>query len=100
MIPKIIHLCWLSGDAYPAKIAKCIASWKKFLPDYEIMLWDTNRFDLSSSQWVREAFEHKKYAFAADYIRRLSNIRSMPLRLTISAFMRSITMAVSIWTLM
>ena len=59
MIPKIIHLCWLSGDAYPAKIAKCIASWKKFLPDYEIMLWDTNRFDLSSSQWVREAFEHK-----------------------------------------
>ena len=69
MIPKIIHLCWLSGDAYPAKIAKCIASWKKFLPDYEIMLWDTNRFDLSSSQWVREAFEHKKYAFAADYIR-------------------------------
>jgi hypothetical protein len=69
MIPKIIHLCWLSGDAFPAKIAKCIASWKKFLPDYEIMLWDTHRFPMSQSDWVREAFECKKYAFAADYIR-------------------------------
>lgn len=69
MIPKIIHLCWLSGDAYPPKIQKCINSWKKILPDYEIMLWDTNRFDLNSSIWVKQAFEKKKYAFAADYIR-------------------------------
>ena len=69
MIPKIIHLCWLSGDPYPAKIARCIESWKTFLPDYEIMLWDTKRFPLSQSQWVREAFEKKKYAFAADFIR-------------------------------
>lgn len=69
MIPKIIHLCWLSGDPYPPKIAKCLASWKKHLPDYEVMLWDTKRFDLSSSIWVRQAFEKKKYAFAADYIR-------------------------------
>lgn len=69
MIPKIIHLCWLSGDPYPAKIAKCLETWKKFLPDYEVMLWDTNRFDLNSSVWVKQAFEKKKYAFAADYIR-------------------------------
>ncbi len=69
MIPKIIHLCWLSGDPYPPKIAKCLASWKKHLPDYEVMLWDTNRFDLESSIWVKQAFEKKKYAFAADYIR-------------------------------
>jgi mannosyltransferase OCH1-like enzyme len=69
MIPKIIHLCWLSGDPYPPKIAKCLESWKKYLSDYEVMLWDTNQFDLSSSIWVRQAFEKKKYAFAADYIR-------------------------------
>ncbi len=69
MIPKILHLCWLSGDAYPPKIARCIDSWKKILPDYEIMLWDTKRFPLEQSQWVREAFEARKYAFAADYIR-------------------------------
>ena len=69
MIPKIIHLCWLSGDPYPVKIAKCLASWEKFLPDYEVLLWDTNRFDLESSIWVKQAYEKKKYAFAADYIR-------------------------------
>lgn len=69
MIPKIIHLCWLSGDSYPPKIAKCLESWKTFLPDYEVILWNTNRFDLESSLWVKQAFENKKYAFAADYIR-------------------------------
>ena len=69
MIPKIIHLCWLSGDPYPSKIVRCLKTWEKYLPDYEVMLWDTNRFDLDSSIWVRQAFEKKKYAFAADYIR-------------------------------
>lgn len=69
MIPKVIHLCWLSGDKYPSKIAKCIDSWKRALPEYEIILWDTNRFNLNESLWVKQAFEKKKYAFAADYIR-------------------------------
>lgn len=69
MIPKIIHLCWLSGDPYPAKIEKCIQSWNKNLPDYEIMIWDTKRFDIEKNIWVKQAFEKKKYAFAADYIR-------------------------------
>lgn len=69
MIPKIIHLCWLSGDPYPPKIAKCLNTWAKYLSDYEIALWDTKRFDLNSSVWVKQAFENKKYAFAADYIR-------------------------------
>lgn len=53
----------------PEKILKCIESWKKFLPDYELIKWDLNRFPLSKNVWVREAFERKKYAFAADYIR-------------------------------
>lgn len=69
MIPKQIHLCWLSGDPYPQKIQRCIDSWKKQLPDYEIILWDTKRFDLDTVPWVKQAFEAKKYAFAADYIR-------------------------------
>lgn len=38
MIPKIIHFCWLSGDAYPQKIQYCIKSWKNILPEYEIRL--------------------------------------------------------------
>ena len=69
MIPKKIHFCWLSGDEYPPLIKHCIETWKKVLPDYEIVLWDTNRFDINSVAWVKEAYESKKYAFAADYIR-------------------------------
>lgn len=69
MIPKIIHLCWLSGDPYPRKIQFCIDSWKEFCPDYEIMLWDTKQFDINSMPWTKQAFEAKKYAFVADYIR-------------------------------
>ncbi len=69
MIPKIIHYCWLSNDPFPASINYCINSWKKTLPDYEIMLWDFNRFPKGKSRWVDEAFGARKYAFAADYIR-------------------------------
>ena len=69
MIPKIIHFCWLSDDEYPKLIKKCIESWKNKLPDYELILWDTKKFDLNSTIWTKQAFEAKKYAFAADYIR-------------------------------
>ena len=69
MIPKIIHLCWLSNENYPTKIKQCIKSWEKYLPEYKIMLWDTKRFNLEESIWVKQAFEKKKYAFATDYIR-------------------------------
>lgn len=69
MIPKKIHYCWLSGDPFPELIANCMESWKKYLPEYEWILWDTNKFDVNQNQWVSEAFKSKKYAFAADYIR-------------------------------
>lgn len=69
MIPKKIHFCWLSGDEFPPLIQYCIDTWKKVLPDYEIVLWGTKRFDINSVAWVKEAFAAKKYAFAADYIR-------------------------------
>lgn len=69
MIPKIIHYCWLSNDPIPQKLQNYIQSWKKNLPDYELVLWNFDRFDKDSSLWVKQAFENKKYAFAADYIR-------------------------------
>ena len=69
MIPKIIHYCWLSGEEYPQDIKNNIASWKALLPDYEFMLWDTNRFDISTNIWTQQAFEKNKFAFAADFIR-------------------------------
>lgn len=69
MIPKIIHYCWLSGDPIPDRLQKCMDSWEKKLPTYEFILWDLNRFDINQTLWVKQAFEAKKYAFAADYIR-------------------------------
>lgn len=69
MIPKIIHFCWLSDEPYPEKIQKCIDSWHKYLPDYEFIHWNYDRFPRGTSKWVDDAFDNKKYAFAADYIR-------------------------------
>jgi hypothetical protein len=69
MIPKIIHFCWLSGDPYPESIERCLDSWHRHLPDYDIWLWDTKRFDINRVLWVKEAFDAGKYAFSADYIR-------------------------------
>ena len=69
MIPKIIHYCWFSEDPYPTKIAKCIASWKKYMPDYQIKRWSAKNFDINSVKLVREAYGKKKWAFATDFIR-------------------------------
>lgn len=69
MIPKVIHYCWLSGEPYPDEIKYCIDSWQKTLPDYEFVLWDAERFDVNALEWTKQAFEAKKYAFVADYIR-------------------------------
>ena len=69
MIPKIIHYCWLSNDPIPESLQTYMKSWMKFLPNYEFVLWNFDRFDKTSSIWVQEAFKKKKYAFAADYIR-------------------------------
>ncbi|MGV3763105.1 glycosyltransferase family 32 protein [Parapedobacter sp.] len=67
MIPKIIHYCWLSDDPYPELIEQCFASWKRYLVGYELYRWDIG--NAPNVPWVHEAFEGKKYAFAADYIR-------------------------------
>lgn len=84
MIPKIIHICWLSGDPFPQDIQRCLDTWKIHLADYEIWLWGKKPhdkkfteglnivekpFDIDSTIWTKQAFENRKYAFAADYIR-------------------------------
>ena len=53
----------------PDKLTKCLESWKNKLPDYEIIKWDLNKISLEHNLWIKQAFERKKYAFAADYIR-------------------------------
>lgn len=69
MIPKIIHYCWMSGEPFPELIQECIDTWKKILPDYQIVEWNKTNFDVNTSQFTKEAFEKKKYAFVSDYVR-------------------------------
>ena len=69
MIPKIIHYCWFGGKPLPELAQKCISSWKKYCPDYEIKEWNESNFDLNSCDYVREAYEAKKWAFITDYVR-------------------------------
>jgi hypothetical protein len=68
-ILRRIHYCWLSGETKPVFIQSCIESWSRHMPDYEIVCWDTNKFDVDSVRFVKQAFEARKWAFAADYIR-------------------------------
>lgn len=69
MIPKIIHYCWFGRNPLPPLALKCIASWKKYCPDYEIKEWNEDNFDLSINAYVREAYEARKWAFITDYVR-------------------------------
>lgn len=69
MIPKIIHYCWFGGKPLPRSAEKCIASWKKYLPDYEIKRWDESNFDVNAIPYTREAYAAGKYAFVSDYAR-------------------------------
>ena len=70
MIPKIIHYCWFGGNPLPESAQKCIASWKKYCPDYEIIQWNEDNFDIFDCPlYVRQAYEAKKWAFVTDYVR-------------------------------
>lgn len=69
MIPKIIHYCWFGKNKLPNKAKKCIASWKKYLPDYKIKEWNENNFDIKCCTYVQEAYEAGKWAFVSDYAR-------------------------------
>lgn len=69
MIPKIIHYCWFGRGKMPELAEKCIASWHRFLPEYEYKLWNEDSFDINSVPYVKEAYEARKFAFVTDYIR-------------------------------
>ena len=69
MIPKIIHYCWFGRGEKPELAQKCIASWKKFCPDYEIIEWNEDNFDLNCNDYVRYCYANKKWAFLSDYVR-------------------------------
>lgn len=69
MIPKKIHYCWFGGNPLPELAQRCINSWKKFCPDYEIIEWNESNFDLNYCDYVKEAYAAKKWAFVSDVAR-------------------------------
>lgn len=70
MIPKIIHYCWIGGAPLPELSEKCIASWKKHMPDWEYMEWNESNFNIAAAPlYVQQAYEARKFAFVSDYVR-------------------------------
>lgn len=69
MIPKKIHYCWFGKGEKPKKAQKCIASWKKYCPDYEIIEWNEDNFDIKQYPYAAYCLENKKYAFLSDFVR-------------------------------
>lgn len=69
MIPKIIHYCWFGRNPLPESAIKCINSWKKYFPNYEIKEWNEDNFDVNIIPYTTQAYSVKKYAFVSDYAR-------------------------------
>lgn len=69
MIPKTIHYCWFGNAPLTPLAQRCMASWHRHLPDYEVVRWDERNFDLDTVPYVREAWERGQYAFVSDYVR-------------------------------
>lgn len=68
MIPKILHYVWLGNQDKPESVLKCIETWNKYLPDYQIIEWNEKNFDVENYAYCKEADE-RKYAFVSDFIR-------------------------------
>lgn len=69
MIPKKIHYCWFGRGPLPVLAVKCIESWKKYFPNYEVIEWNEENFDVNIIPYTKEAYNAKKYAFVSDYAR-------------------------------
>ncbi|NHM29283.1 glycosyltransferase [Neobacillus terrae] len=68
-IPKIIHYCWFRGNSLSKLAEKCIESWMQYCPGYVFQRWDESNFDINCNQYVKEAYESKKWALVSDYVR-------------------------------
>ncbi|MDO5555815.1 MAG: glycosyltransferase [Clostridia bacterium] len=66
---KIIHYCWFGSTKKPKKLKKYFKSWKKYLPDYKLMEWNESNFDVNTTDFSKQAYENKKWAFVADVAR-------------------------------
>ena len=68
-IQKIIHYCWFGKGKKSKLMKKCMKTWSKYFPDYKIIEWNEENFDINQNEYVKEAYKNKKYAFVSDYAR-------------------------------
>lgn len=68
-IPKKIHYCWFGNGEIPDKEKRCIESWYKMCPDYEIVKWDESNYDITKNQYMLDAYRAKKWGFVPDFAR-------------------------------
>ena len=66
---KIIHYCWFGNKKMEDYTIACIKSWQEHFPNYQIMVWNENNFDVNICDYTKEAYEAKQYAFVSDYVR-------------------------------
>lgn len=69
MIPKVIHYCWFGKKPLPEEALRCIESWRKYCPDYQIIEWNEENYDVSKNKYMQDAYIEKKWAFVSDYAR-------------------------------
>lgn len=69
MIPKIIHYCWFGNGEQPEIVKKCIKSWERFCPGFEVKLWSEDNYDVTKNRYMKEAYDNKMWAFVSDYAR-------------------------------
>ena len=88
MIPQIIHYCWFGRGEMPQLAKNCIASWYKYMPDWEYKLWNEDNFDVNFLPYTKEAYEARKFAFVSDYVRlwALNNVGGVYLDTDVEVF--------------
>lgn len=69
LIPKVIHYCWFGNKPIPDGLLKCMESWKRFCPDYEIVRWDESNYDVHKNKYMSQAYESRRWGFVPDYAR-------------------------------
>ena len=69
LIPKKLHYMWLGRKPLPDNLKKCIGSWRKYCPDYEIIEWNEDNYDISKHPYMEQAYQAGAYGFVPDYAR-------------------------------
>ena len=67
-ISRTIHYCWFGESPLPETAQKCIESWEKFFPDYEIKEWNESNFDVNCCAYIQEAYQEKKWEIGRAHV--------------------------------